>query len=76
MQKRNANSKKRRRWRMQVFNSFAEADDADRRYWFSRTSRQRMQALEQLRQMNFGYGPGKPELKFQRVVRVFKLGES
>ena len=71
-----AKSNPRRKWTVEVFNSFADADEADRKYWLSRTTRQRMQALEQLRQMNFGYGPGKPKLKFQRTFRAFKLGES
>jgi hypothetical protein len=52
-----------------------EADERDRRYWQSRTPRQRMQALEELRQMNYGYGKGKPEPKFQRVLKIAELGQ-
>jgi len=58
-----------------VYKTSEEADAAEREYWLSRTPRQRMQALEQLRQMNFNYGPGKPRPKFQRVLRVLELGE-
>lgn len=71
-----ATKQSRRKWKLDVFDSFAAADKKDRQYWLSRTPRQRMQALEQLRQLNYGYGPGKPQPKFQRVLRVIELGES
>ena len=39
----------------QVYNSFEEADDADREYWRSRTPLERMIALEHIRQSAWGY---------------------
>jgi hypothetical protein len=75
MAKKKVKRPRRRNWKIEVFRSFAEADEADRKYWLSKTPAQRMRALEHLRQMNYGYGPGKPPLKFERIVRVIKLGE-
>jgi hypothetical protein len=66
----------RRKLKMQVFDSFAQADETERLYWWSRTPRQRMQALERLRQLNYGYGEGKPRPKFQRLLKVSELGGS
>src|SRR5207245_2431190 len=45
---------------LQVFNSMAEADEADRRYWWSRSGAERLRELERLRQLNWGYGKGRP----------------
>jgi hypothetical protein len=64
-----------RRNEIRVFNSFAEADQADWEYWWSRTPAERMRALEKLRQFNYDYGRGKPLPKFEPIVRVLKLGE-
>lgn len=36
------------------FATFEEADEADRKYWWSRSPEERMQALELLRQINYG----------------------
>ena len=41
---------------LRVFGSMREADEADRRDWWSRTPEERMRALERLRQLNWGYG--------------------
>jgi hypothetical protein len=59
---------------MRVFDSFAEADRADLEYWASKTPAARMRELERLRQINYGYGQGKPLPRFQRVLRVIELG--
>ena len=61
---------------MRVFDSFAEADEADLKYWRSKTPAARMRELERLRQINYGYGQGKPIPRFQRVLRVIELGGS
>jgi hypothetical protein len=75
--KRSKTSKRpRAKWKLEVFESFAAVDKNDRQYWRSRTPRQRMQALERLRQLNYGYGPGKPQPKFQRVLRVIEMGQT
>ncbi|MGA3066619.1 MAG: hypothetical protein ABSF29_07205 [Tepidisphaeraceae bacterium] len=60
-------------WKLTSYRSAADADDADRRFWLSRTPRQRMQALEELRRFNYGYGDGKPQPRFQRILKVTKL---
>jgi hypothetical protein len=64
-------------WDVQVFHSFAEADEADRQYWRSKTPEERMEALEQIRGMAWGYDPNaqtRPE--FQRVIEIVKLRRS
>jgi hypothetical protein len=67
--------KNRKGWTMEVHESMEAADDADRERQWSRTPAQRLRELERLRQLNYGYGPGKPRPKFQRVLRIAKLGE-
>jgi hypothetical protein len=37
--------------------SFAEAEEADREYWRSRTPDERLEALELSRQIAYGYDP-------------------
>ncbi len=37
--------------------SFAEAEEADRKYWRSRTPDERLEALELSRQIAYGYDP-------------------
>ena len=66
-------SEKLDRTKVQSFDSFEAADQADREYWWSRSPQERMRALEQLREMNYGYGEGKPRPKFQRVLTVVEL---
>ena len=48
-----------------VVSSFEEADRLDREYWWSRTPLERMQALELVRQVAYGYGPGKSLPRFE-----------
>ena len=66
-------SEKLDKTKFQSFESFEAADKADREYWWSRTPQERMQALEQLRELNYGYGEGKPRPNFQRVLTVVEL---
>jgi hypothetical protein len=60
---------------MRVFNSMQEADDYDRKYWWAQTPAARLRAAERLRQLNYGYGKGRPLPRFQRTLRVIELGE-
>ncbi len=53
-----------------------EADRKNRRDWWARTPFERLRALEHIRQLNHGYyGKSKSRPKFQRVLKVTKLGE-
>ena len=61
---------------MRVFNSFAEADQADLDFWRSKTPAARLRECERLRQFNYNYGQGKPLPRFQRILRVIELGGS
>ena len=63
---RNAKSK----WSLQTFDSMADADKADREYWWSRSPAERMRELE----LNWGYGKGKPTPRLVRVFRVENMG--
>lgn len=47
------------------------SDSGDRAYWKSRTPSERMEYLELLRQINYGYDPATARL--QRVFEVAKL---
>ena len=50
-----------------VFNSFAEADAANRAYWHSRTPDERVRHAEYLRRLNYGSRATEP---FQRVLEI------
>ena len=50
-----------------VFNSFAEADAADREYWHSRTPQERVRHVEFLRRVNYGSRASEP---IQRVLEI------
>jgi hypothetical protein len=77
MKRKTTKSTKKPRWTMEVFNSFAEADEADRKYWRAKTPLERMQALEKIRGMAWGYDPdAKSRPKFQRVVEIVELRRS
>lgn len=52
------------------FATFEEADEADRKYWWSRSPKERMQALELLRQINYGL-----DATSGRLQRVFEFVE-
>jgi len=48
--------------------SFAEAEEQDRAYWLSLTPRERLAALEEMRQLNYAYDPASDRI--QRTVEV------
>jgi hypothetical protein len=50
--------------------SFAEAEEADRQYWRSRTPNERLEALELSRQIAYGYDP-----TARGLSRVFEVAE-
>ena len=50
-----------------VFNSFAEADAADRAYWHSRTPDERVRHAEYLRRLNYG---SRATERLQRVLEI------
>jgi hypothetical protein len=58
----------------QVFSSFEEADEADRRYWHSRSPDERLEAVELMRQSAYGYDPATSRL--QRVLEFAQLERS
>ena len=51
-----------------VLSSFEEADEADKTYWHSKSPQERLEALELMRQINYGYNPITERL--QRVLEV------
>ena len=51
-----------------VLSSFEEADKADKAYWHSKSPQERLEALELMRQINYGYDPVTDRL--QRVLEV------
>gem|GEM_PF-2922318 len=53
---------------LQVFDSFAEAEDSDAAYFASLTPEQCWQIQEQTRQMVYGYDPA--TVSFQRSLEV------
>ena len=56
---------------LSVLSSFEEADAADKAYWHSKTPQERMEALELMRQINYGYDPTTERL--QRVLEIVEL---
>ena len=57
-----------------TYNSFEEADQADRDYWRSRTPQERLIALEHIRALNYGYADdAQPRPEFQRLYRSHEL---
>ena len=57
-----------------VLSSFEEADQDDKTYWHSKTPQERLEALELMRQINYGYNPITERL--QRVLEVVELTPS
>ena len=53
-----------------VLSSFEEADEADKAYWHSKSPQERMEALELMRQINYGYDP-----TTERLQRVLEIAE-
>lgn len=62
------------RTEIKVFGSFAEADEADRRYWHSRTPDERLLALELMRQSAYGYEYSTSR-RLQRVLEMITVNE-
>ena len=56
---------------LSVLSSFEEADEADKAYWHSKTPQERLEALELMRQINYGYNPTTERL--QRVLEIAEL---
>jgi hypothetical protein len=50
--------------------TFSEAADQDKAYWLSRTPQERLAALEQMRQINYGYDSVSDRM--QRTIEVVK----
>lgn len=50
-----------------VVSSFEEADREDERYWRSRTPQERLQQMELLRRINYGYAT---TARLQRVLEI------
>jgi hypothetical protein len=48
----------------------AEQDDLDKRYWRDKSPHERLQAVEETRQMIYGYDPASTRLR--RVLEVAK----
>jgi len=65
--------KAKQKWSLQVFDSLADADKADREDSWSRSPAQRMRELERLRQLNYGYGKGKPTPRLERLLRIVDM---
>jgi hypothetical protein len=55
-----------------VFSSFEEADAADRAYWHSRTPLERLEALELMRQLAYGYEDPTAS-RLERVLEFARL---
>ena len=65
--------KAKSKWSLRTFDSMADADKADREYWWSRSPAQRMRELERLRQLNWGYGKGKSYPRFEPTIRIVDM---
>ena len=57
-----------------VFSSFEEAEADERAYWHSRTPEERLEALELMRQIAYGYRPSSAS-RLQRVLEIARLKE-
>jgi hypothetical protein len=57
--------------------SMQEADEKDRQDWLRASPQERMEALEYIRALNYGYAEeDQPRPEFQRVYRSAELGKS
>ena len=48
--------------------TFGEQDEDDRKYWLSKTPRERLEGVETIRRVLYGYDP--PTVRLQRVLEV------
>lgn len=65
----NLNDVKLDKTAIQVYSSFEEADEDDRKYWQSRTPNERLEALELMRQSAYGYTDPTAK-RLQRVLEI------
>jgi len=56
--------------------TMAESDAGNHAYWQAQTPAARLRELERLRQLNYGYGQGKPLPRLQRILKISELGGS
>ena len=54
-----------------IFNIASVGDNDSREYWRNKSYLERLEALEQLRQIVFGYDP--TTTRFQRIFTITKL---
>jgi hypothetical protein len=52
----------------------AEHNAAEKAFWLSKTPQERLEALELMRQINYGYNPDTDRV--QRVLKILELEES
>jgi hypothetical protein len=52
---------------IEVFRSFAEMEEADREYWWSKTDDERLEYMQYLRELNYG---DEATARLQRVLSV------
>jgi hypothetical protein len=52
---------------IEVFSSYAEVEEADRQYWWSRSIDERLEYMEHLRELNYGE---QATARLQRVLSV------
>jgi hypothetical protein len=60
--------------KIDIVESFDEADRQDRAYWLSKTPLERLAACELLRQITYGYDPATARLP--RSFEILERGES
>ena len=51
----------------------SEADEADRQYWLSKTPLERLEAMELIRQVIYGYDPA--AARMERTLTLGRLGD-
>lgn len=62
---------RRSHWKLEVANSFEEAEQQTRAYWHNATSAERLNALEALREPF--YGPDQTSRRLQRFLELVPL---
>ena len=62
---------RRRTWKLEIANSFEEAEEQTRDYWRKASSAERLNALEDLREPF--YGPDKASRRLQRFLEFVPL---
>lgn len=54
-----------------TFSTFEDADRADREFWWSKTPKARLAALEFMRQVLYGYDPD--TARIQKVIKIVPI---